>query len=588
MRWSDPASWPELGRVPTASDVATIPAGRTIALDTMTAAARRLSVYGTLTKLDGVNVQLTMYGNLVVDQGGFVDFSRADGSTWLVQFIVASERQFVGGGNVVLESDTGWWVTGAGRVNLQGSPKTAWTRLVGAASAGQSQITVLSATGWRAGDEIAVVPTESPAVQNSFDLYDVRTIAAVSGNTITLAGPLAFNHPVVTVRPGMTYTAEVLNLTRTGRIEGRPGLRTHFWIRNTSAPAQPQVIRFVQFRHGGPQSFDSNGNLNGVLGRYGGPHFHMNGDFSNGSLVEGTVTRDFGLHAYVPHDSNGITFQGNIAHDGFDSAFWFDNGPGHMGPSRTTYLGNVASRVRFIPAYRGYRMTGFFLGQGSNNVARDNIAVGVQGSSDASGFAWPDGSPSVWTFDRGNVAHNNRVNGLFAWQNDNRPHAISNFVAYHNGRGIEHGAYLNDYLYQDITLYGNGNEGILLHALSNNTPGLGLRFIRVYIDAFGRDYAIRTARHSLPGRAPVNILNSTFTNYRRAGILFSAISGAGPEWFVIGSSTFSGNKYWLMSTIPAGSLIVDMDEALQIRRVDQPGTLMAAWNARVTTMVIPR
>src|SRR5438445_8948073 len=68
LSWSSPASWPELGRVPTGNDAAVIPAGRTICLDTTAANAGKLSVYGSLTKIASTNMQLTMYCKLIVDE----------------------------------------------------------------------------------------------------------------------------------------------------------------------------------------------------------------------------------------------------------------------------------------------------------------------------------------------------------------------------------------------------------------------------------------------------------------------------------------------------------------------------------------
>src|SRR2546427_3671354 len=108
LSWSNPASWPELGRVPTINDAVVIPVGRIICLDTAAAKAGKLYVYGALTKAPSTNVQLTMSGNLVVDQGGYVSLnSSTDGSTWLIQFIVPTESQFVGGGDVPLDFDVG-------------------------------------------------------------------------------------------------------------------------------------------------------------------------------------------------------------------------------------------------------------------------------------------------------------------------------------------------------------------------------------------------------------------------------------------------------------------------------------------------
>ena len=199
LSWSSPASWPELGRVPTSNDAAVIPAGRTICLDTTAATARKLSVHGTLAKAISTSVQLTMRGNLVVDQGGSVSLnSSTDGSTWLIQFIVPSESQFVGGGDVPLDSDVGFWVTGAGHVDLEGAPKTSWTRLTGTANAGSAVISVQAATGWRVGDELAIAPTEPTTVPDFSLHFDTPTITGISGTQITVSPALVYKHPAVT------------------------------------------------------------------------------------------------------------------------------------------------------------------------------------------------------------------------------------------------------------------------------------------------------------------------------------------------------------------------------------------------------
>src|SRR5436853_2199795 len=504
LSWSSPASWPELGRVPTSNDTAVIPTGRTICLNTKAAKAGNLHVYGTLTKLASANVQLTMHGNLIVDQGGSVSLdSSTDGSTWLIQFIVPSESQFVGGGDVPLDSDVGFWVAGAGHVDLEGAPKTSWTRLTGTANTGSSVISVQDATGWRVGDELAIAPTEPTTVPGFYLHFDTLTITGISGTQITISPALVYTHPAVTFH-NATYTAEVMNLTRTARIEGRSGYRTHFWIHNTSAPASAHMIKYVQFRYLGPfgqGAFTTDGDLSGTLGRWGGPHFHMNGDFTNGSQVIGSVVRDYGAHAFVPHDSNGITLQDDIAFDGNLTAYWYDTtdsmGMCMAGPNHLTYTHNIAAEVLAVPSGRGYRIAGFYMGTGdrsgspaSSNVAENNVAVGVQGNLSASGFIWPEVcNAGTWRFDAGNIAHDNAVDGIFTWQNDGLDHQILNFVAYYNGKaGIEQGAYQNNFLYQHVALYGNG---VALRILALTTTTLAphpLEFVNSYFDAAGAPY----------------------------------------------------------------------------------------------------
>ena len=49
------------------------------------------------------------------------------------------------------------------------------------------------------------------------------------------------------------------------------------------------------------------------------------------------------------------------------------------------------------------------------------------------------------------LSHNNKVNGIFVWQNNPGKSVIDRFVAYHNGKaGIEHGAYKNVLSVQEL------------------------------------------------------------------------------------------------------------------------------------------
>jgi hypothetical protein len=573
-------------------------------LDVANAEARQLRVYGTLTKRAATNVQLTMYGNLIVDQTGLVDFSRPDGSTWLVQFVVPREAQFVGGGLVPLDSDVGWWVVGSGRVNIQGDPKTPWTRLTGSASAGATSITVQDAAGWRAGDEIAITPNQRPSAGgDEWTRYDTRTITAISGTTITLSAALTHAHPAVTfpvftngVLQPTTFTAEVLNLTRTGRIEGRVGLRTHFFMRTTT-PVQ-QLIRYVQFRHLGPRtactsSCDSRQTPFGVgvLGRWGGPHFHLNGNMSSGSLVEGSVSRDFGAHAFIPHDSNGVTFRANIAHDGFEEAYWWDAPPdGPQGSHHLLLDRNVASRTRRVgnPAQQ---VTGFWLGHGQNansitseastNVATNNVSVGNEGI----GFLWPEVGSGQWRFDAGNLAHNNYSQGIFGWIN-NMVATVANFVAYYNGGpGIDHGAYANTFLFRDISLYGNGpgQSNFRMQAISAARTDAGLRILRLYADSAGlHPDGILFEPPQFDPVQPVRITDSQIRGYTRAALTINASDTTHPWSLEVRGVTTVGNRYWINSTIAPGTLILDYDQRISVRRFDQLGTWTPQWNARTT------
>jgi hypothetical protein len=583
-RWSDRRSWSRGVPGPGQTAVVTRP----IFLDVDAEVAGVAVMPGGQLMFDpGASRRLASRGNMVVRGRLVMRPSQAAVSHRLV-FTGARERSFVGGGMDVVARDTGLWVMEAGRLDIAGTPKLAWTRAAGALEAGATRITLQAApAGWRPGDELAVTPTTSPARDGNTDDYDLVTVKAVSGRTVTLSAPLGRDHPAVRVAAGRTFTAEILNLTRNVRIEGTPRGRAHVFVRSS----RPQSIRQAAIRHMGPRK-PADEFSEFVLGRYA-LHLHMCGNGSKGSLVEGVVIRDAGSHAFVPHLSNGITFRDCISHDTYEDAYWWDDPPDTRtkgDPSHDIlYDRCVASLVRHDPPYRGYRLTGFFIGRGNGNVARDCVAVGVQGATDASGFEWPEGSEGVWKF-TGCVAHNNAEHGIFTWQNTGLVHVISDYVGYHNTEaGISHGAYQNPYVYRDSVLYGNGYAAVAVHATASGKP---LSFTNLVCDGAGlSDYLVVAERHEprLEVGAPTSFSGCSFRGARKAAFGFTYDGEDGPsntELFSVSGCRFQGNEFWLAGGIQPASQIAVSDPvlgSLLLRRADQPGRLVPEWNAKVTS-----
>jgi hypothetical protein len=314
----------------------------------------------------------------------------------------------------------------------------------------------------------------------------------------------------------------------------------------------------------------------------------MEGD-ARGTIVKGVVVRDSGSHAFVSHKSHGVRFRDCISHNTFEEPFWWDPSPNpDLIPAPPTddvaYDRCVASMVRSDPPSWGPRLAGFVLGAREGNVIRNCVAVGVQGSEDSSGFIWPEPEGGLWTFEDC-VAHNNRRNGIFVWQNNDLPHVVSRFIAYHNGHaGIKHGAYANSFLYENSILYANRFAGVEAHALSFSSPVQ--TFSRLQCDQAGLSpYCVATATHLAEPSAPVEFFDCRFSGYAEAAFGFVDQTSPFPNLFNIADCSFEGNEFWLDANTHVGSRIRVQDPvhgSLTLRRADQPGTFRAEWNASVT------
>jgi hypothetical protein len=413
------------------------------------------------------NVTLELRGNLVVH--GTLEMKPKRGVRHVLRFVGIDEEDFVGGGMRVLDSDVGLWVMGHGKLDIRGDPRAGWNRTG-------------SDPTWKPNDEILTTP---------FEPGDYTTFAPYQGASAGSPGGLA----TVTGPDGRVFTQEAFNLTRSVRIEGTRRGRTHIFIRSSA----PQSILYAAIRHVGPRKATTDPQVPtaSVLGRYG-LHFHMCGKGSRGSRVEGTVVRDCGSHAFVPHMSDGVTFTDCVAHGTNEDAYWWDPG---TTTNETMWMHCLAARLVPIPAFRGSRLAGFNLGNGTGNALVDSVVVGNQGNKQAAGFIWPESGSGVWLF-QDCVAHNNKRDGLFVWQNTVSPHKIEDFAAFRNGYGIEHGAYHNVFDFERCVTFENA-RGLLIHALSASAASGPLR----WIDSSFQD-GLLVSGHTLAATEPALFVDS--------------------------------------------------------------------------------
>lgn len=344
--------------------------------------------------LIGPNVRLA--GNLRTDSG---TIALRSGSS--LTFAEAPPSQYVGGGMRYAETfvnDWGIWVGGVGKLDIQGTPKTGWTQ-------GEFHST------WLATDEIWIAPTAPRdytarrwAPGDSVPRYDER------------------------VPP-----AELVNVSRDIEIVGG-----HIHI----SSSVPQTIEYVTLRTTGvlkPLLEEAGA----TTGRYS-LHFHFMGDGSKGTLVRGVASIGAKTRVFVPHSSNGITFEDNVAVNSGAEVFWWDayDRSDDITVNRLGALGVFTARTTLgsTPRFNAIVL------QGGERISMTNsFAAGARGGSSSVGFGWPsnadNGGNAVWTFER-NVAHNNEGAGNRLWFNDQDNHVQRDIVTYNNGgRGAENGAY---------------------------------------------------------------------------------------------------------------------------------------------------
>lgn len=355
-----------------------------------------------------------------------------------------------------------------GQINLQGVEKSAWIRW------GDTP------TGWQTGDRVAVAPTAPNVFVPSEVLWGA-------------ARPV--NSPDVTLPDGSIARPEVANLTQTITLKNLRRIHFH-------DDAGVQTLKWLRILNSG---------ITGVLSEY--PlHFHHCGESVRGSLVEGVVVEGGKNHAFVPHDSHGVTFRGCVAFNTTGDAYWWDPPiaiPPQPIKNHTANNSNDTLYDRCLGLWvkgTDNRLTAMTLGAGAGNAVKNSAMSCVQGGADAAGFNWPESANgniggNRWVYEN-NVSHNNKSDGVFVWQNDASPHFVDGLVSYRNGQcQIEHGAYENHYHYKDLVLMGGTVASLKLHAHG-----------RLIFENISADGQLRVTTHNASANQFAIVRNATFTS----------------------------------------------------------------------------
>lgn len=348
---------------------------------------------------------------------------------------------------------------------------------------------------------------ESPIVEGS--ISGSACPCTVAGTvelkgTIDLRGDITVQGGTLVARSGVTVNGNGYQIMfMNGGKADFQGTKTSTWSGNGSNVNVKRDINFnnmrrIMFHQGAGKSVlryftISNSGNSGVLGDY--PlHFHLNGNTTRGTLVEGVVVVNGRHHAFVPHGSHGITFKDTIAKDIRDDAYWWDpegtNGGRVDNSNDIVFDHALAANVSLPHGADGFhRVSGFVLGDGSGNVVRGSAAVKIAGGDDCSGFQWPEKAEATWTFSN-NYSSSSDCHGIFVWQNNGNTHTINGF----SGSGISHGAYLNRYEYRNVdvpyaVIHATGWKVVGGHigtvtAARHRNEGVTAVFTNVTIDRF--------------------------------------------------------------------------------------------------------
>jgi cell migration-inducing and hyaluronan-binding protein len=479
-KWSDPATWPNR-KAPVAGDKVTIDAGKEVVLDVNTPALAGVTVNGKLSFANTADIELTtewilVHGELAIGSETAPHTRKA--TITLTNSIKDEEIMEMG--------DRGIMIMG-GTLNLHGDRTNTWTKLAATANTGATSIQVLNADGWRVGDEIVLASTDFDPRQ-----AERRTIAAISGNTITLDKKLDYMH-FGKITFDVDERGEVGLLTRNIKLQASVDAEQSFQGGHVMAMATSKMfVEGVEFNRMGQ---------NLTLARY--PiHWHLIGD-AEGQYIRNAAIHDTYNRCVTVHGTNFLRIENNVTYNTVGHCFFMEDGIEHGNefvrnlaiqtkchtskPCEPTNLAAAgeATQERQATGPRGQQSKDVLLPSDNtvssywitnpDNTYRDNVAAG----SDANGF-WmslpehPNGkfegtaiSMNTWprrTHFRefnGNTAHSN-YDGFMFDRNIATNNTFGVTGSSHTGR--ENPADPNSKplasVFENLTTYKNRNGGI--------------------------------------------------------------------------------------------------------------------------------
>jgi len=410
--WSDSATW-STRRVPAADDKVMIASGHAVLYDAVSDALLGcVEIAGTLTFKRDASTRMRVV-TLTVLEGGALELGSPAAPLLpaATAEIVIADRPF---DPAIDPSQAGHGLISFGRVTFHGAVKSpTFARVVREPLAGASTLVFdQPVTGWKAGDTIVLPDTRQLRASESGRGYQPQTekvqIASVSGSSVVLTAPLAYDHKGARDASGtVVFLPHAGNLSRNVvvRSENPEGTRGHVLF---SSRADVD-IRYAEFRELGRTKIgilnntetDSEGRVRRIgtnqIGRYAihfhhtfgpvetpanGHQFTVIGNAVDGSPKWGLVVHrsHYGLiRENVVYNTRGA---GIVTEDGTESFNVFEgNFSLRTSGSRDAAPGNGYSSVLPNPGGDGSA----FWFRGPNNYIRKNVAA----SAAESGFGLP-------------------------------------------------------------------------------------------------------------------------------------------------------------------------------------------------------
>lgn len=322
LPWSAPSTWG--GALPAAGAAVVIPAGKRIVLDIDPPPLKSITIEGQLAFDTTKDLNLSAEAIIVVGQGAKFEIG-TPANPYLKRATITltgsnPNENVMGMGTKVLGAQMG------AVIEITGESRVMWTQLGATAAKGASNITLKEPVDWRVGDRIVIASSAMKAGE-----AEERFVTAVSGATVTLNAPLAYQHwGTVQIYDGkaVDQRAEVGLLSRNIVIQGDDTSMAskfggHIMImgsngaaRETNAALRASArVHGVELRRMG--QFDR-------LGRY--PfHWHFMGsapnDFISGSAIHTSIQRGI-----VVHSSDDVTVRNNVVYNTPGHAYVVEDG----------------------------------------------------------------------------------------------------------------------------------------------------------------------------------------------------------------------------------------------------------------------